>query len=295
LNGYDPGDYDQAKNIWWHCKNNKTKGGKPHNDRDIYKLIAKAAEKGMWEKGGKLSTPSETQVRTWIKKYWEPMARVLPKDEIVLPWSEASGPEPARIRTLSVLFDLASEIWQTERIDHPDMGLNFPGFPKLVCDWAWKLSAFFDLTLQRECVVLLHFAYVFAADERYKKAFEEPMSIREENSKMLMRWHKRHQEPELTQKIFDYEGSVSIPIWEQPNEESMAWAVASHLKGEPWVLLAIDEGEVQKPGNGSDTEGPSSRGSEEILAGFLAQGYEIDDSHAGLDIVYTNREEEETE
>ena len=62
---------------------------------------------------------------------------------------------------------------------------------------------------------------------------------------MLIRWHKRHQEPELTQKIFDEEGSVSIPIWEQSNEESMAWTVASHLKGEPWVLLPIDMGEVE--------------------------------------------------
>ena len=35
------------------------------------------------------------------------------------------------------------------------------------------------------------------------------------------------------------------------------------------------------------------RGSEEILAEFLAQGYEIDDGHAGLDIVYTNPEKPE--
>jgi hypothetical protein len=35
------------------------------------------------------------------------------------------------------------------------------------------------------------------------------------------------------------------------------------------------------------------RGSEEILAEFLAQGYEIDDGHAGLDIVYTNQDDEE--
>jgi len=293
LNGYEYGDYDQARNIWWNCKNNNKKGGKPHNDRDIYKLIAKAAEKAKWEKGGKLSIPSETQVRTWINKYWVPTARVIPKDQIVLPWSEASGPEPARIRTLSVLFDCASEIWQIEKVDHPEMGTKFPGFPKLVCDWAWKLSAFFDLTLQSESLVLLHFSYVFAGDERYRKAFEEPMSIREENSKMLMRWHKRHQEPDLTQKIFDDEGSVSIPIWEHPNEKSMAWAVASHLKGEPWVLQAPYGGEVQKTEIGSDTEEVSKRGSEEILSEFLSKGYEIDESHAGLGIVYTNREDDE--
>ena len=37
------------------------------------------------------------------------------------------------------------------------------------------------------------------------------------------------------------------------------------------------------------------RGSEEILAEFLTQGYEIDDGHAGLDIVYTNRDDEEVD
>ena len=40
-------------------------------------------------------------------------------------------------------------------------------------------------------------------------------------------------------------------------------------------------------------EPAAGRGSEEILAEFLAQGYEIDDGHAGLDIVYTNPEEPE--
>ena len=33
--------------------------------------------------------------------------------------------------------------------------------------------------------------------------------------------------------------------------------------------------------------------SQEILAEYLAQGYEIDDGHAGLDIVYVNQEEKE--
>ena len=94
----------------------------------------------------------------------------------------------------------------------------------------------------------------------------------------------------------------------------MEWIIASKLKGEPLVMSAKYSGrkvpalavvqpedlkriasEIQEPESGSDTEDPSDRGSEEILAEFLAKGYEIDESHAGLDIVYTNREEEETE
>ena len=94
----------------------------------------------------------------------------------------------------------------------------------------------------------------------------------------------------------------------------MEWIIASKLKGEPLVMSAKYSGrkvpalavvqpedlkriasEIQEPESGSDTEDPSDRGSEEILAEFLAKGYEIDESHAGLDIVYKNREEEETE
>ena len=117
MNGYDPGDYDQARNIWWNYRNKKTKGGKPYKASDIAKLISKAAERGMWEKGEKLSIPSETQVRTWIKDYWQPMAKILPKDEVVLPWRETWGPEPAKLRTLTVLFDLAYEIWEKEKVN----------------------------------------------------------------------------------------------------------------------------------------------------------------------------------
>ena len=242
-NQFDPKDKEQARAIWY--KHRKKKNGELRTVRHIWKLIADAAEKGMWGIGKRVGKPTENTVRSWIKKDWAPTVMDLPEDKIVGPWDDDWGPDPARVRTLLVLFDLAGEIWKGEKINDQGMGPNFPGFPKLVCDWACKLSAFFDLTLRSECVVLLHFAYLFAADERYNKAFEEPMSIREENSKMLMRWHKRHQEPELTQKIFDEEGSVSIPIWEESNEESMAWTVASHLKGEPWVLLPIDMGEVE--------------------------------------------------
>jgi len=237
-NGYEYGDYEQARYIWWHYRNKKTKGRKPLTVRDIYQKIKKAAEKAMWEKGEKPSIPSETQVRTWIKKYWDPMARVLPKDEIVLPWREPSGPEPARIRTLTVLFDLASYIWTNEKADDPEMESEFLGFSKDVCDWAWNLSGFFDLTVRLDCIVLLDFAYDLADEVKYRKAFDEPMPARNEKYDRLMMWNSRHQDPDYTNRIRDEKGVVSIPIWEQENEGSMEWIIAKKLKGEPWLLLS---------------------------------------------------------
>jgi hypothetical protein len=237
-NGYEYGDYEQARYIWWHYRNKKTKGRKPLTVRDIYQKIKKAAEKAMWEKGEKPSIPSETQVRTWIKKYWDPMARVLPKDEIVLPWREPSGPEPARIRTLTVLFDLASYIWTKEKADDPEMESEFLGFSKDVCDWAWNLSGFFDLTVRLDCIVLLDFAYDLADEVKYRKAFDEPMPARNEKYDRLMMWNSRHQDPDYTNRIRDEKGVVSIPIWEQENEGSMEWIIVKKLKGEPWLLLS---------------------------------------------------------
>ena len=192
------------------------------------------------------------------------------------------------------------------------MASEFPGFPKSVCDWAWKLSAFFDLTVRRDCFALLNSAYDFASLERRAKSFGELMPIRSEDSDVLMLWNKRHENPDLTNKIREDKGSVSIPIWEQATEGVMEWIIASKLKGEPLVMSAKYSGrkvpalevvqpedlkrifsEIQEPENGSDTEEVSKRGSEEILSEFLSKGYEIDQSHAGLGIVYTNREEKE--
>ena len=238
--GYDTADYDQARYIWWHHRNKKTKGRKPLTDRDIYQKIKTAAKRGMWEIGEKTKTPSETQVRTWIKQYWKPMARLLPKDETVLPWRETNGPEPARIRTLTVLFDLASESWEREKGDDPEMESVFPGFSKDVCDWAWNLSGFFDLAARLDCIVLLDFAYDFADEAKYRKAYDEPMPARSDKYDRLMLWNNRHQDPDRTNRIREKKGVVSIPIWEQPNESSMEWIISSKLKGEPWLLYEAD-------------------------------------------------------
>ena len=68
---------------------------------------------------------------------------------------------------------------------------------------------------------------------------------------------------------------------------------------EPLVIEWVTEGkkahqrmmEEISNSDGTTKETTSSRGMQEILADALAKGFEIDDGHAGLDIVYTNQEE----
>ena len=303
-NTFDEDDKKAARGIY--SDHRKAKDGITTNKPDIIRRIHAAADEETWDRD-----PVDNTIRAWILK-WDEEVTDLPEDEIVRPWSDSWGPEPAKIRTLSVLFDFASDIWEREKVDDQMMASEFPGFPKSVCDWAWKLSAFFDLTIRRDCFALLDRAYDFASLERQARSFDEPLPIRSENYDMLMRWNKGHENPDLTNRIRENKGGVSIPIWEQATEGDMEWIIASKLKGEPLVMSAKYSGrkvpalevvqpedltrivsEIQEPESGSDTEGPSDRGSEEILAEFLAKGYEIDESHAGLGIVYTNREDDE--
>lgn len=239
---YDPADKEQARKLWY--KHRKKKNGQTNSVRHIWKLIVDAAEEGRWDIGENLRKPSENTVKTWIAEDWAPKFIDLPEDEIVQLLDDAGDSAPEKVRVLWVLHELASDLWEKEKnLDHR-MEREFPGFPKTVSEWAWRISGFFDLTVQDECMVLLHFAYLFAGEERYKKSFKEPMAMRDENSKMLMRWNRRHQEPDMTQKMLETEGTVSIPIWEQPNARAMEWIVASQLKAGLEVLATIDEGYV---------------------------------------------------
>jgi len=61
---------------------------------------------------------------------------------------------------------------------------------------------------------------------------------------MLMRWHKRHQEPDLTEKLREREGVVVIPLWEQDDWSVAEDVVARHLLPMAWVLPPLNMGEV---------------------------------------------------
>ena len=124
------------------------------------------------------------------------------------------------------------------------MPSEFPGFSKSVCDWAWKLSAFFDLTIRLDRFALLDRAYDFASLERQAKSFGEPLPIHSENYDVLMRWNKRQEDPDQTNIIKEAKGGVSIPIWEQATEIDMEWIIASKLKLEPLVMSAKHSGRI---------------------------------------------------
>ena len=170
-----------------------------------------------------------------IAKQWNGLKLPdVPKETIVKPWDENWGEDPGRIHILSVIFDLATEVaeylpayYQPAELESQ---FQFYGFPISVCNWACKLSQFFNLQSQDECLVLLHFAYVFAADEQYATEFEETMSFEDEGFKMLMQWHKRNQEPLVAEATSVEEDRVLLPIWEQSNRGDLIWAVAMHLR-----------------------------------------------------------------
>ena len=69
----------------------------------------------------------------------------------------------------------------------------------------------------------------------------------------------------------------------------MYFAIRSDLEAEPEMPEMPPEEELQRMVN----EEPSNRRSQEILAEFQAQGFEIDGSHASLGMVYTQKEQDE--
>ena len=169
----------------------------------------------------------------------------VPKETIVKPWDENWGEDPARIHILSVLFDLATDICRREDLKNAGFQFQFNGFPISVCNWACKLCEFFDLQLQFECLALLHFAYVFAADEQYATEFEETMSFEYEGFQMLMQWHKRNQEPLVTGDTSVEQDRVLLPIWGRSDKDDMIWAVAMHLRETYNRNLFMDQSDAE--------------------------------------------------
>ena len=188
-----------------------------------------------------------------IRGTW-PKDELLP-DEIIRPWDESWGNDPVRIRTLSVLSDVARDVCKRKESEYP--GLEFLGFTDRVCNWACKLSAFFDLTLRHECLVLIHFGHTFAEDERYAKAMQTNLPLDSGSPFMLMRWHHRNQEPEVT--VVD-----TPPTTERPRIGSATWsytwrdekvmedAVALHISRQTGVDIVSATGVITKQSAGGE-------------------------------------------
>ena len=179
------------------------------------------------------------------------------EDKVVMPWGSYWGNDPARVRILSVLSDLASEVLEGVE-SYPFDGVpDFQGFTESVCDWACKLSAFFDLTLRHECLVLIHFGHTFAEDERYAKTMKTTLPLDSGSPFMLMRWHHRNQEPEVT--VVD-----TPPTTERPWRGSATWRytwrdekvmedmVALHISRQTGVDIVSATGVITKQSAGGE-------------------------------------------
>lgn len=188
-----------------------------------------------------------------IRDTW-PKGELSP-DKIIRPWDESWGNDPVRIRTLSVLSDVARDVCKRKESEYP--GLEFQGFTDRVCNWACKLSAFFDLTLRHECLVLIHFGHTFAEDERYAKVMKTTLPLDSGSPFMLMRWHHRNQEPEVT--VVD-----TPPTTERPWRGSATWrytwrdekvmedVVALHISRQTGVDIVSATGVITKQSAGGE-------------------------------------------
>ena len=210
--------------------------------------------------------------RLWPKDSWftkrvskweaETPYEEIPEDPIVKPWDrdwwdKDWGENPSWISVMTALFGHAQEV-----LEGQDENYRLEGFPKRVCAWAIRLSEFFDVSVRRECLFLLKYAYRFEKEERIRLISRDPSEdkiVSDEALEDLIRWqqHKagnlirpkrkyehrqykgRHSEPEITEIEETY-------IWERTEAEleiSLAFdvrgatALQTHGDGETELLV----------------------------------------------------------
>lgn len=213
----------QARKIY--SKSRKENDGKTSNAPEIIRLIHHAAETEAWDRD-----PADNTIRGWVRK-WDIQVKDFPREPIVCPGDDHWGPESKKISTLNILFNLACEIWEKERFVDPRMESKFPGFPWSVCDWAWQLSPYFDLTDKLDRLVLLENAYDFSADEKYDISYGDSLFGNSELATRLVRWKRR---------VWEVHFGASKPIFELGNEGDKERIIASKLKGEPLIYSTKD-------------------------------------------------------
>ena len=241
----------------------------------------------------------ERTVRGYIAKIRKRFQEPAP-DPILPMWQKApetgfrsnlaSWPtDPDKIKILTVLYDEAMFI--TRELS-PDA---FFGLPDRMVKCALGISGFFDHEHRLDRLMHLWFTIAFSAEERFLIGMKRDVSelgIQSGYTRGLMSWYQRYTEPGRPQFLPD-------PPWEMPVDD-LAFQVAGILTLEMGLSfhfpLPLDlrndlRNRVFNRANQEDLA--PNKTSQEILAEYLAQGYEVDDGHAGLDIVYMNQEEKE--
>jgi len=247
---------------------------------------------------------------------------IAPKDPLVKPWGNGWGTNPSRVSVLTALFGHAQEV-----LEDQDPNYRLEGFPKRVCNWAMRLSEFFDINSRRECLYLLRYAYRFEKDERIRMISPDPSddtTISDRTFDDLIRWqqHKAGNliRPRRTRELHQYKGPQSGPeiteveeayLWEETEVElefNLAFDVRDatafwhHGNGESellvddeWIPISIRPRyqQNQRPVTAQQLWPSSDVVPNKLLDELRSQGLPIDEDHAALGMVYTNPIEQE--
>jgi hypothetical protein len=187
----------------------------------------------------------------------------IPEDPIVKPWDrdwwdKDWGENPSRISVMTALFGHAQEV-----LEGQDENYRLEGFPKRVCAWAIRLSEFFDVSVRRECLFLLKYAYRFEKEERIRLISHDPSEdkiVSDEALEDLIRWqqykagnlirpkrkyeHRQYKGPHSEPEITEIEESY---IWERTEAEleidlalNIRGATAFQTHGDGETELLVD-------------------------------------------------------
>jgi hypothetical protein len=275
---------------------------------------------GLWPKDSWFTK----RVSKWEK---ETPYEEIPADSIVVPWGRDWGEDPSRIAVLTALFGHAQEI-----LEGQDENYRLEGLPKRVCDWAIKLSEFFDINSTRECLYLLSYAYRFEKEECIRLSSPDPSddkAVSEKAFEDLIRWQQHRAgnlvRPKRTYEHRQYIGSYWEPvisdieiteieetyIWERTETEleiSLAFdvrgATAFQTDGDgeadllvegKWIPISIKPRyqENDRPTTPQEASPSPDLVPNQILDELRSQGLPIDEDHAALGMVYTNPQEQE--
>ena len=275
----DIGDKNRSREIW---EERRTK----LNVRAIHREIKQKFERELRE------VPSETTLRNWIKEW---LIKDIPDDQTVPLWDKSWPKNAQDIATLTQVYEVGRQVWDQygSFVEHR----GFAGFPRSICDWAPKLAGHFDLASRHECLVLIYFAHVFGRLGRYSETHSVPLSeVSQSATRLLVLWAGTKDAPNLAPNKITH--SWFGFLWDR--DEGHTELLIIEVMLDEFVLecglLVPDVIELDTfldwSGENRENLAPNKT-RQEILAEYQAQGIEVDESHDGLGIVYTNPEENE--
>jgi hypothetical protein len=240
--------------------------------RSDKKLSArKILEQFITDHGEEGEPPSER----WIREHLRPLRikeRNSREERPIKPWEEWDK-DPGKIRTSFAVHRVAINVCKKYAID------DFVGLTARQSNWVDKLRPFFDLADYDETAWLLDFATCFADDEKFSIDMGRKFTPRIAATNLLEKWQWKSDD------------------WPQANESltpPAPWEIGDDVEQRIAITLGYKP-PIYKP----STEPRVERGQSSVpspnksLEELRSQGFPIDESHAGLGMVYTNPPKQE--